>query len=737
MKLISCHIVRFGKLADADLDFAPGLSGVLRENGAGKSTLSAFLSAMFFGLPTVNKRGVDFNDREHFRPFGGGSFGGSLLFETDAGDRYRIERTFDEKTETKDLLTVYKNDAPFDCGGREIGELLFGVDADAFTRTAFLSAETLDPKPGKSLSDRLCEAISNPEGTVSADKAIKALDDAAKKIVQGGGKKNGAYHLALAEEVKTEAVLRTAKETAKTLPALREEYEKAVRGLSARNQNKLWASYDDLCAREKEAEAKLAAANVRFADGVPDDAALGEIEHKITARETAARDADAIFSPNVRQSALVARFESKRPDGAALAEMEEKARQIRDAKQTASRAQTPQSPASETAKTAGWILPVAAGGGLGVLAGLILLILSYTLPGAILLVLGVIGLGAGLCFLFQGKVNALASSISAVDPGGVERARRAQLDADLSALLAPYGYSSPDGALAAYSDLKRDLDELTATEEEKAAAAKKQANAKERLSALDRELSEFFAGYAIPTDAGCRPAMTALRDAIRDRNTLIREIGKAKKEAADFAVRHNLTSRPEGDAGNADPALIAALEGERDRLLVEIDKAEAEANRVPDLEEALAKAKERAEELKSRYTALAAARDLLRTAQENLVRRYVDPVKTSFVNYADALSSFLGKTVSLNSRFELAYEADGAYRDVRHLSAGENCVASLCLRMALSDSLYKGREQPPLILDDPLVHLDEKNLEKAKALLRRVAETRQIVYLTCHSSRAV
>ena len=57
--------------------------------------------------------------------------------------------------------------------------------------------------------------------------------------------------------------------------------------------------------------------------------------------------------------------------------------------------------------------------------------------------------------------------------------------------------------------------------------------------------------------------------------------------------------------------------------------------------------------------------------------------------------------------------------------------------MALSDSLYEGREQPPLILDDPLVHLDENNLEKAKTLLRDLAKKRQIVCLTCHGSRAV
>ena len=146
---------------------------------------------------------------------------------------------------------------------------------------------------------------------------------------------------------------------------------------------------------------------------------------------------------------------------------------------------------------------------------------------------------------------------------------------------------------------------------------------------------------------------------------------------------------------------------------------------------------EKIEALKARYARLTATRDLMERAQNNLVGRYVDPVKTAFVGYADALSSFLGKTVSLDADFDLTFEADGKLRDHRHLSAGERSVAGLCLRMALADSLYAGKEQPPLVLDDPLVHLDENNLEKAKALLRQLAQKRQILCLTCHASRAV
>ena len=87
-----------------------------------------------------------------------------------------------------------------------------------------------------------------------------------------------------------------------------------------------------------------------------------------------------------------------------------------------------------------------------------------TVPGAILLGVGVFDLGAAAFIMIQGKVTALEKTIAITDPGGAERARRMQLEADLASLLAPYGYSSPDGALAALSDLKRDLDDLAALE---------------------------------------------------------------------------------------------------------------------------------------------------------------------------------------------------------------------------------------------------------------------------------
>ena len=734
MKLISCHINRFGAIENKDYKFDPALNGVLGENGAGKTTLAVFLFAMLYGLPGDRVNAKDLTARKHYCPFGGGSFGGSLIFASDAGDKYRIERVFDEKSAPGDQLTVYKNDREIACDNP--GEELFGVDEDAFTRTVFLSADTLDPEPGKTIVDRLCEAVSASPGGVPAKKAVETLNNAAKKIVpERGAKSNGELFFAKKEAAEIEDKLRAARDQAKLLPGYKADREKAEAEWKILAARKLWDSYDDLLSQADAAEKRLAESDARFKDGVPDESSLADAEQKISLRERILHDAETPFTPSARQSELAEKLAAKRPDEAALSEMESKARSIREAQAVTIPVADPQNPSPEKPKSAGWLFPVAAIGGLLFLAGLIFLILSMTVPGAILLGVGVFDLGAAAFIMIQGKVTALEKTIAVTDPGGAERARRMQLDADLSALLAPYGYSSKDGSLAAFADLKRDLDDLAALEKEKTEAAELCAAAKKKLALLDAELTAFFAGYGLSVDAGFRSALNDLRDTVRERQTLRRDAERTKKSAEEFALKQGLTERP--PKGETDPELAERTRAESERLLVLINAAEKEANEVPELEDALARAEERIETLKERYDRLICARDLLAQAQENLVSRYVDPVKNSFTAYADALSSFLGRKVSLDPQFKLTYEEAGAKQDYRHLSDGEKTVASLCLRMALADNLYAGKEQPPLILDDPLVHLDPDNLERAIALLREVAKRRQILCLTCHPSRAV
>ena len=92
MKLVSLYIENFGGLSRYSLNFEEGLTTLVEPNGFGKTTLAEFIRAMFYGFPRKSKT-LDKSLRQKYAPWGGGQYGGNLVFEHE-GLRYRIERTF-------------------------------------------------------------------------------------------------------------------------------------------------------------------------------------------------------------------------------------------------------------------------------------------------------------------------------------------------------------------------------------------------------------------------------------------------------------------------------------------------------------------------------------------------------------------------------------------------------------------------------------------------------------------
>ena len=76
----------------------------------------------------------------------------------------------------------------------------------------------------------------------------------------------------------------------------------------------------------------------------------------------------------------------------------------------------------------------------------------------------------------------------------------------------------------------------------------------------------------------------------------------------------------------------------------------------------------------------------------------------------------------------------GVSRDREYFSIGYKDMIDIAMRLALCDALFD-KECPMLILDDPFVNLDDRRMANSIGMLKKLAEHRQIVYLTCHSSR--
>jgi len=180
MKLIRLYIAGFGNLQDLTYEFSDGVNVIAAPNGWGKSTFAAFLRSMFYGLGDTRARSVAENPRKRFTPWAGGSFGGNLEFEAN-GKQYRIERFFGAK-ESEDTFSLYALDTGklSNDYSEQIGQELFGIDADGFSRTVYMDASAhihgkVDKSANNSINTKLNHLLEAENDLGNYEQAIDAL----------------------------------------------------------------------------------------------------------------------------------------------------------------------------------------------------------------------------------------------------------------------------------------------------------------------------------------------------------------------------------------------------------------------------------------------------------------------------------------------------------------------------------------------------------------------------------
>lgn len=532
MRFISCQIVNFGCLSNCSFTFDDGLNLLYAENGSGKSTFVAFLKAMLYGLPSLKKGGAD-NERRRYTPWQGGTFGGSLSFEAE-GTEYRLERFFGSK-EREDRFALYHlaTGNPSTHYTENIGEELFGVDADGFERTLYISqAAPFLPPDNNSIRARLGELIEASDDLGSFEKADDLLD-VARRYYYVKGDRGHIADLAAALREKEEEITaaKDAAESAKSLVeelgGIAEKKEMIATALAearelraAAERRRLWdeqnASYHALLDSREAAKRQLAPLEEFFAPHLPTDEELLAAENAETECTTlTARISGAVLSAEDVASLenFRARYGEYAPTGAFMEKMHDacdalrgareelRATQARlenekdplhlifdahvptDAEQAAIRSLQASLEATQSelfsdrpeTKSAFPVTPLL-WGGFGVLA--ILAILSFVfslLPLAIVASVMAVGL----------FVIALLRSLHKGNVSGAFEKRLEEYRAEqkrLAGMLVHFGYTAKDPLLSAshfFSDLER---YLRLTEEE--------AKAKARISALTREVTE-------------------------------------------------------------------------------------------------------------------------------------------------------------------------------------------------------------------------------------------------------
>lgn len=250
MKLIRCHVDNFGKLTDYSYIFQDGCNVICEDNGWGKSTFAAFIRVMLFGFDNEGKRNRLENERERYRPWQKGSYGGELVFEVNS-TAYRVRRAFGAKNKDDDFeLTFAATNLPCGDFSENLGEELFQIDAASFERTVFFSQNDC----GSETTDRINAKIGNiTESSDDLDQyeaAVERLAELLNKLsprrVTGLIKKEKSRETELVKTIRDRAGI---EETIRQVQEKQDEYKRANTALEQAQR--------ELQEKQKEAGAAL------------------------------------------------------------------------------------------------------------------------------------------------------------------------------------------------------------------------------------------------------------------------------------------------------------------------------------------------------------------------------------------------------------------------------------------------------------------------------------------------
>ena len=766
MKLLYLEIENYGNLTGGRrIDFGGALQQFNEANGYGKTTLCSFIRVMFYGMKSRRENDTSFGDREHFYPFSGGRFGGSLTFFY-AGKTCRIERFFDEKTATRDTFKYYENGAETAADGDKIGKEIFGLDEEAFIRALTFDAREAEIAATDGMKERLGAIAEGTAGGRNAAAAIEILEKRRKEIC--GDRKNADSELfrldkerkKIGEEMlEQEAVARAADDLYAERARLKrdvaeaEEAETSLSGQEALEEKR--ARYEELVNQAKEAGEKRAEIAARYPAGLVTEKEIGRLRYGQTAIARISGELSGVGFSQARSGRLgelSARFRTGVPSAATLADAEESIAKFERQKEI------PAGYGAEKRKNGGRGAAFVFAAAVSVLAIVLGLYLSKKLGSA---APAFCGCGAAAIIMISAAVKKPkrgenvpgdANDLKSVRPAEEFRATGEALER----FFLRYGLT--EGSFSErLAKLKSDGERYAELLAEKSGAEGRENELRASYAAAIKEIREIFEArrLRLPQDTGVALSreIERLSGDLAAAQRYAEEEARYARRAADYlresglqangaqgGMREGAAYLSQENARARIAAMKEALNSKRKELVAaerKIEEAEAAAVRLDEKQAELAINREKTDDALYRLNIYRKTTELLRQADDSLMERYAEPVRRRFLKYAALLEKELGVETYMNRDFSLSFSRGGARRRDGHLSAGIRTVCALCLRLALSDEMFAGRETPFLLLDDPFVHLDEAHFEKTARLLRELSKDRQIVYFTCHRSRSV
>ena len=763
MKLIRCHIENYGKLQQFDYDFTDNLNIILQENGWGKSTFASFIKAMLFGLPQTTKQDLDENERKKYTPWQGGNFGGWLEFEL-KDKQYRIERFFGEK-QSKDKFALYDLKTNIQINEPEFVQKQLGINANTFMRSTFIQHNFISPTDDESIKEKLGKLIENQdlESLAEVDKKLLTYQTSLE-LLRGKGGQIYQKQLELEETIEKLENCKSAKIEETQLNAEFKDNTLKLQNIQQQIdflRKKLQAVNDE---RTKEVIRKQLAEKQREFERIDaerkslldffkqDPPTLELIENLAEYQNRLEKYKSTLEELNENREAinyekLKTYFINGVPTENDLNEAKQLTQKISniDTKIQISQNVFNQSNTSKNNKNKIFSL------GFGALA-LILIIIGFAgFLNNIALLITFIGLGAILGIISiifavkPTKNDNLPANI--ISKNNIENLTKEQENYKLQVLnfINKYNENTQD-LQQAILNISFNLKQFKEYKDNQDNLANRKQEYEKKIQEIKSKLSQYYSQFFVNYDH-FNSCLTECRSKFERLKYITQTVEQKRKDLQNFIEENKLNEEDKNVFQNLDltpiEQQIDTLEAQKDNLtktnsainsrLINLSNLTGNLSGLQATVESL---KEEISKLKENLITVKYTRDFLNSAKNNLTAKYLTPLSNAFKEYSRKIVGEKFDKVSIDTSLNVLIEQHGEKKTSKFYSSGGKDVIELCMRLALARTLFEN-ETPPLIMDDPFNNLDDEKTQKGLAMLEEISKEFQVIYLVCHSSRAI
>ena len=779
MKLIKCYIENFGKLHNYSYNFEDGLNIIKEENGFGKTTFATFIKSMFYGLDNAVNVKTEKSDRKKYYPWQGGNYGGNIEFEIN-NKQYKIERFFGKKA-SEDTFKLYNLSTNLESNDytENIGEEIFKINKSAYERSTYIPQGQIQIEMEDSLSAKLGNVLESDNDINTSEDAIKKINES-KKVFKKDKGKGGLIDESKDKLFELQRKLENSKTDIETLDARKEQLNikiEEIKQLDEKRENaqKILANkieqdrqmakkqtYNTYLENYKSAEEKYLKLKEFFSNGVPED-----IELEILAKKNQELEKTKIetnnynFSEEEKNTLLELKniFDGKNITlddidksivyCSKVQEIENNINKLKleeeNAKKTLDKIN-----AEKKKNKISVIFTI-----LGIVCfiiGILFVVLNLQIVAGIILI--AIGMVVSISSFVNKSKNikeehsqykdTIKNISEKINQAKIENEK---MNLEINRVLESFYPKSEENSarILNLTNLKEKLSLYKKLQIEKSQKESLLQNAIIKKQKLENDLKTEFLKYFDSIEDSYSNLLQKLIIQKNEFESAVKQYQVAKNDKSDFESKNNIeeiqnlkeiSDISEEDLKNSINQYniqIDKLVDEKNQIKNQIEFLENKIDEYDYLESDIEVLKEEIDSYTEKYETLKSTEQLLKKAKESFSSSYLQDMIQGFNKYLDIIDN-KNMNTNVDIKLDVKVDVNGAQKEIKYFSAGYKDLIYICMRFSLINALFK-EESPFVVLDDPLVNLDEEKIKKALEVINKFAEKYQIIYFVCNESR--